>query len=85
MPKQNATTLELDHTHCRAICDEIGERLREVVRPGASPIPPYLLALMDRFKRLEMGPTLYLECAPSIEPTVDEMSFPRLHMTVSAD
>jgi hypothetical protein len=77
--------LELDHTHCRAICDEIGERLREVVRPGASPIPPYLLALMDRFKQLEMGPALYLECAPSIEPTIDEMSFPHLHMALSAD
>ena len=23
--------LRLDHTHCRAICDEIGERLRETM------------------------------------------------------
>ena len=85
MSRLNATTLKLDHTHCRAICDEIGERLGQILKPVTSEIPPHLAALLDRFKQLEMGPALYLECAPSIEPTIDEMSFPHLHMALSAD
>jgi hypothetical protein len=74
MAKRNAATLELNHTHCRAICDEIGERLRIVLKPGTSAIPLHLLALMDRFKQLEMDSNPYLECAPAIVPTIDDMS-----------
>ena len=33
--------LRLDHTHCRAICDEIGERLRESLGGEAADMPPY--------------------------------------------
>jgi len=59
----------LDHIHCRAICDEIGERLREVLRREASEMPPRLLMLIDEFAQLDHH-------GPSIVPSIDEMSFP---------
>jgi hypothetical protein len=44
--------LHLDHTHCRAICDEIGERLRQTL--GREPkIPPHLRRLIDRLGELD--------------------------------
>jgi hypothetical protein len=69
MPNRNAEALALDHAHCRAICDEIGERLRQVLKPEALEIPQRLVVLLDRLVKLEE--------APSIAPTIDEMSFPR--------
>jgi hypothetical protein len=69
MPNHTAAAFMLDHTHCRAICDEIGERLGDVLKPEASEIPPRLLGLLDHLARLEQ--------APSIVPSIDEMSFPR--------
>lgn len=68
MPGGSATAMMLDHIHCRAICDEIGERLREVLGREASEIPPRLLRLVDELARLDHG--------PSIVPSLDEMSFP---------
>jgi hypothetical protein len=59
----------LDHIHCRAICDEIGERLREVLRGEASEMPPRLLMLMDELAQLD-------DHGPSIVPSIDEMSLP---------
>jgi hypothetical protein len=85
MSKLNAVTLKLDHTHCRAICDEIGERLRQVLKPGTSAIPPHLAALLDRFKQLEIGSEPYLESAPSIIPSIDEALLPRHLVTFLAD
>jgi hypothetical protein len=61
-----APFMMLDHTHCRAICDEIGDRLREVLRRETSEIPPRLLVLVDALARLEDG--------PSIVPSFEEMS-----------
>jgi hypothetical protein len=85
MPKLNAATLKLDHTHCRAICDEIGELLRQVLKPGTSAIPPQLAALLGRFKQLEVDSKPYLESAPSIVPSIDEALLPRRLVTFSAD
>jgi hypothetical protein len=69
MSKRNSEALALDHAHCRAICDEIGERLRQVLKPEALEIPQRLLTLLDRLAELEQ--------APSIVPSIDEMSFQR--------
>jgi hypothetical protein len=69
MPYRNAEALVLDHAHCRAICDEIGEQLRQILKPEALEIPQRLLALLDRLAALDQ--------APSIVPSIDEMSFPR--------
>ena len=62
MSNRNPATLQLDHTHCRAICDEIGERLREVLGREIPEIPPHLLALLDRLAQLDDAPSI----APSI-------------------
>lgn len=69
MPNRNAEALALDHTHCRAICDEIGDRLRQVLKPDALEVPQRLLGLLDRLAQLEQ--------APSIVPSIDEISSPR--------
>ena len=44
--------LRIDPTHCRAICDEIGERLRESLGREAADMPPYLRRLVDRLGQL---------------------------------
>ena len=84
MPNGSATDKILDHIHCRAICDEIGERLRDVLAREALEIPPRLLMLVDRLAQLDD--------VPSIVPSIDEMSRPlcpkpfsldRMHRTVS--
>jgi len=65
----NLTTahISIDSVHCRAICDEIGERLRYVLKREVSEIPPHLLILIDKIAELEF--------APSIVPSISEMSF----------
>lgn len=73
MAMQNAAFLNLDHTHCRAICDEIGQRLDFIMKP-ASDIPPRLLYLIDRLAELEKADLPRLERAPSIVPSIEEMS-----------
>jgi hypothetical protein len=65
MPNRD-TAIALDHVHCRAICDEIGERLRFVLRQKPSDIPPGLVALIDKLAQLEQ--------IPSIVPSIEEMS-----------
>jgi hypothetical protein len=68
MTNRTTTVPVLDHIHCRAICDEIGERLRDVLGREASEIPPRLLVLVDGLAQLDYG--------PSIVPTIEQMSFP---------
>ena len=59
--------LQLDSSHCRAICDEIGERLRMVLDREAAPLPPRLQLLMARLIEQD------LVQAPSIVPAIDDM------------
>ena len=59
--------LQLDSSHCRAICDEIGERLRMVLDHEAAPLPPRLQLLMARLIEQD------LIQAPSIVPAIDDM------------
>jgi hypothetical protein len=63
--------LAIDHTHCRAICDEIRDRLRDILKREVSEIPPRLLVLIDKLAQLEH--------APSIVPSIAEMSLPLGH------
>jgi hypothetical protein len=69
MPHSNAEALALDHDHCRAICHEIGERLRQVLKPDALEIPQRLLALLDRLAELDE--------VPSIVPSFDDIALPQ--------
>jgi hypothetical protein len=66
MSDRNAAISQLDAIHCRAICDEIGERLREVLEREIPAMPPHLQSLLDRLAQLDE--------APSIVPSIDEMT-----------
>jgi hypothetical protein len=81
MRKQNAANLVLDSIHCRAICDEIGERLRSIMKPTTSDVPPRLLDLIRRLAVLEQCDLLRVESAPSIVPTSGEMPLLTAGMT----
>jgi hypothetical protein len=74
MPDRNARALMLDHKHCRAICDEVGDRLRYALNQETPEIPPRLLALIDQLARLENGDPVPSSPSPSIAPSIDEMT-----------
>jgi hypothetical protein len=74
MPDRNARALMLDHKHCRAICDEVGDRLRYALNQETPEIPPRLLALIDQLARLENDDPVRLRPSPSIAPSIDEMT-----------
>ena len=65
MSKKNAADIRIDHIHSRAICDEIGERLRETLR--REELPPRLQFLVDRLAELDG------RSAPSIVPSFEDM------------
>jgi len=59
--------LQLASSHCRAICDEIGERLRVMLDRESAPLPPRLQMLMQRLIEQD------LVQVPSIIPAIDDM------------
>lgn len=59
--------LQIDSLHARAICDEIGERLRQMLRPETAALPVSLQILIDRLADQDR------ELAPSIAPDLDDM------------
>jgi hypothetical protein len=77
MPGRDAAAVNLDQTHCRAICDEIADRLRDVFKRDMSEVPLRLLALIDKLAQLEIEDPVQLRGIPSIAPSIDEMSLPR--------
>lgn len=62
--------LRLDSVHCRAICDEIGDRLREIMGRESMEMSPYLRRLVDRLPELDYVPS------PSISPLVEGLRQP---------
>jgi hypothetical protein len=68
MSVRNLVALQLDSGHCRAICEEIGDRLRFLLDKEASEIPQHLRLLLDRLAELEG------DQAPSIVPAMDDMT-----------
>jgi hypothetical protein len=67
MSNRTALQLQMDSGHCRAICDEIGDRLRHLLDREASELPPRLRLLMDRLAELDRAQ------APSIVPAMEDM------------
>jgi hypothetical protein len=65
MSTQN--NLHIDSTHCRAICDEIGERLYAMLSRESPAMPRHLQLLMDRLAAQDQ------EASPSIAPSMDDM------------
>ena len=64
--------LRLDHTHCRAICSEIGERLRESLGGEAADMPPYQRRLVDRLGELDTV------SSPGIVALIDDLQSSRV-------
>jgi hypothetical protein len=70
--------------HARAICDEIGDRLRDVLQRQVShELPPRLQYLMEQLAKADE------EVSPSIAPSLDEMMISRRppalhHETIAA-
>jgi hypothetical protein len=58
-------TPALSSRHCRAICEEIGERLAMTLRPPAE-LPTRLADLLARLAQLDHD-------APSIVPDIEDM------------
>jgi hypothetical protein len=58
---------QIDSLHCRAICEEIGERLRIILRPERTALPAQLQVLIDRLADQDR------ELAPSIVPDIGDM------------
>jgi hypothetical protein len=67
MSKKNAADIRIDPIHSRAICDEIGERLRQVLTRESVGLPPRLQLLVDRLAELDGA------AAPSIVPSFEDM------------
>jgi hypothetical protein len=67
MSKKSAADIGIDHIHSRAICDEIGERLRQTLRKESVALPPSLQLLVDRLAELDGA------AAPSIVPSFEDM------------
>ena len=57
--------MTLSSRHCRAICEEIGERLAIALRPPAE-LPPRLAELVAQLALLDHD-------APSIVPDIEDM------------
>ena len=60
--------LQIDSSHCRAICDEIGWRLRITLDREATPLPPCLQTLLLRLAAQELAGS------PPIAPSVDDVT-----------
>jgi hypothetical protein len=56
--------LQLDALHCRAICEEIGDRLRIMLDREATALPPRLQVLMLRLAAQDLAGS------PSSAPSV---------------
>jgi hypothetical protein len=59
--------IEIDSSHCRAICDEIGEHLGRILDRDATALPPRLQLLLERLAEQDLVE------APSIAPSIDGM------------
>ncbi|MBV9561749.1 MAG: hypothetical protein JOY90_15065 [Bradyrhizobium sp.] len=65
----NGRELVIDDVHTRAICEEIGDRLREMLaRSMSSELPPLLCGLMRQLEKADG------ETAPSLAPSIEDMS-----------
>jgi hypothetical protein len=79
MPDGLGQNIQIDHIHARAICDEIADRLRVILRQ-TSELPPYLSYLMSRLAEIDEQTELShvaTMVAPSIVPWQEDLIFPR--------
>ena len=60
--------VKIDSNHSRAICDEIGARLRLILDGEATALPPRLQVLMLRLAAQDLA------ASPSIAPAIGDMA-----------
>jgi hypothetical protein len=78
MPDGLGQNIQIDHIHARAICDEIADRLRVILRQTCE-LPPYLSYLMSRLAEIDQQIELSqmsTMIAPSIVPCQEDLVFP---------
>jgi hypothetical protein len=63
--------IRIDPTHSRAICDEIGWRLRKTLAADYAALPHALAVLLDRFSALDLAAD-----APSLAPAMIDLHAP---------
>jgi len=79
MLTRTGASLQIDAVHTRAICDEIGDRLRDVLRCQVShELPPRLQYLMEQLAKADAA------VSPSIAPSLDEMMISQMPPTPHA-
>jgi len=66
MADADAAVSELDSEHCRAICEEMGARLRHALPPTTSDLPVRIAELLARLVEQDHG-------APPIVPSLEEV------------
>ncbi len=66
--------VQIDSSHCRAICEEIGERLRIMLDRDATPLPDRLQVLMLRLAAQELAASRQY----TADGTVEDMTEPVL-------
>jgi hypothetical protein len=76
MPRlTNYPNVQIDSVHCRAICEEIGYRLRQILKNSAPEHPPHL-KLLDRLRQKDFGQKDFgrrdFDGAPSIVPSFND-------------
>jgi hypothetical protein len=67
MSIKSPANVQIDRIHIRAICDEIGDRLRVILRREITELPRTLQSLVDRLAELDR------ETTPSIVPSLEDM------------
>jgi hypothetical protein len=67
MSHRNVPDVQIDHIHADAVCQGIGERLRETLSQSPD-MPQRLHALIERLPELDRAQT------PSIIPATDELT-----------
>jgi hypothetical protein len=76
MSKRSGVNIQIDCIHSRAICDEIADRLRIILRRETSELPAYLKYLVERLAESDDEVILSATpswVAPSIIPSLEDM------------
>lgn len=61
--------VQISSRHCRAICDEVGERLGQYIDRDSAAPPQRILALLRELELRERE-------APSVVPSIEDMTAP---------
>lgn len=58
LPNLDGAAVQLDHSTSLAVCQGIGERLRDIMKPGAGQLTPRLQELLETLQQLDDSPSI---------------------------